>query len=150
MNKKKLLFIVLSLGIAFGISQLSSGTVFIAHSPKINPSFISQVFNKISNYSQFAKNPTQPTQTPSSTPSNILSESKTNQLLTTIDKLGFKKIQTGVYAAEQNNIVYYKVVEGEVDWDQIILTTKSGNKVVLRYPKGQPPMKELITIIESK
>lgn len=151
---KKYLLILFVLTISLGIVKFGSNSMFIADSPEINPSFTAFIGNVPQNIA-ILFNPVQKSAIDSkplalSGKSTLLTNQEANKLSEVINKLSFEKVSTGVYAAEENKVQYIKMVSGEVVWDQIKVKTKSGKVVILKYPKGESPVKEIVNVIESQ
>ena len=125
-NKTKLfLKILLSMLVAFTVVTFTSGKIFLADSPMINPNFISSLktlpSNLLNSPQRFFANKNQTQQL------NQYQSLQTNVM---------KSLAPGVYAKEddQGNPVYVRVTN-DLQWEERTLN-ENGKTVVVRYPKG--------------
>ena len=125
-NKTKLfLKILLSMLVAFTVVTFTSGKIFLADSPMINPNFISSLktlpSNLLNSPQRFFANKNQTQQL------NQYQSLQTNVM---------KSLAPGVYAKEddQGNPVYVRVTN-DLQWEERVLN-ENGIQVTVRYPKG--------------
>ena len=141
MSKSKIL-IIFALIISLFLAGFLSKEVFVSNSPKVNQKFIANLRNLPKNIFLALQNK------PSSFSNNQANPVKVN--LQDLKNISFKEVSKGVYAGEAGHIKYYKISQSEVDWQEIELKTNSGKVIKLRYPKDQPPAKEMLEIIKSE
>ncbi|PJB89122.1 hypothetical protein CO083_01205 [Candidatus Roizmanbacteria bacterium CG_4_9_14_0_8_um_filter_34_12] len=120
--KKKLLIIIIMIT-ALVLSYLSTKTIFLGATPKINPAFIVGLINIPGNIAQNVSRPTIPKLS---------------------DSAPLKQLSPGVYAGERNDIQVFEYRESEIDYVKVTITTVSGKTYTINYPKQyQPSIKEL-------
>jgi len=126
------------LGISFILAEFFLKNVFLGDTPRLNPSFIAKIKN-IPQYiagisSQFNGSP----------------KNNTPPLNINVQNIPVQQISKGVYAGERGQVKYYQFSESQMQWDQITLTKKNGEKITLRYQKNNPPTQEILNIIQSE
>ncbi len=127
--------------ISFLFAHYISPAIFIGETPRYNPQFIAKLLNFPKNLAFLV----------SSISNAVPNQSQSGSVsLKQLNDITLRTVTKGVYAGELGKVQYYKVSLSQIDWDQIELTTKSGNKIILRYPKGQPPAQEMLNIIKSQ
>lgn len=121
--------IIVSMILAFVISRLSSQTIFIANTPRINRNFIAKVINFPGNIIQnYLSNQTQ---------KNV--SQTASSMTNTLERLpvsAMKQISQGTYAYEnaQDNVVYIRITD-KANYEERIITV-NGKPIKLRFPKG--------------
>ncbi|MDH7476335.1 MAG: hypothetical protein QHH09_02580 [Microgenomates group bacterium] len=131
---KKRIIIVLVIISSFFISSYFANNVFIAGTPKLNRNYLAKFFSEQA-VTEVAEKRVEAI-------SADISES--------LDKTNLKQLSRGVYAGENKSLKVTKFVENEIEWEQMTIVTNSSKEVVLKYPSGQPPLKEMIDLIKSE
>lgn len=129
----KYIKILVVMALAFFIADLSSKTVFLAKTPKINPNFIARLNNI------FPKKNKEET---IALPVMVKRREELPSAITESLNMPLKPVSKGVYAGEKNNINVYEFRQDEIDWVEYTFVI-NGKEMKIKVPKGQtPPKKE--------
>ncbi len=131
--------VILALGAAYFISNVSIKTVFLANSPKIRPNLGGYLLAKINTTKEnvlaklnFNLNLFPSSNQPSS---GTVAERQTIDFL----KNSLKPVTSGVSAASKDGYSYTEFKLNEIEWAKIAYTLKNGQTITIQYPKGTEP-----------
>jgi hypothetical protein len=95
MNRYKRIMILVGMILAFGAVKYGSPQVFLANTPYLNPSIMSNVRSLPARVVAYIQNPTD-----STARNNIVQTAKIQQV-SSVEDLNYTPIRTGVYAAQR-------------------------------------------------
>lgn len=128
---------------SFAISGFLNNNVFLAGTPRIRPNFhlyIAKNINDIFNRFNFVAKNNQSNQTvehQNQTQNQPINENA-NQLANLLKK-SLEPVAKGIRAKEINGNSYIEYKLGEVEWVEVGITLKNGQKLKVQYPKGNRP-----------
>lgn len=146
--------IVVVLIIAYLISDTSVKNVFLGQSPKIDPLLVSKLAVKVNNFwsrstnfiasiKLFPGSTTPPTKSPTAGQQENNFAFTGNQI-EEILQAPLKKVSSGVYAGEKNNVQVYEVRSNEIDYLEYTFTV-NGKEIKIKVPKDQqPPSQDVV------
>ena len=134
MKNKEIVKIILSMVIALVIAQLSTRTIFMANTPRINKIFIA----KLIKLPQSVLKSTQEFIAKNSNKNTVPSTASLNNNLpqNNIPVSAMKEVSKGIYAKEdtENNVFYIHITK-DMEFEEKILNY-NGKQIKLRFPKG--------------
>lgn len=142
MKKKKVEYIKILIAIIAGfyIAEFSTHEIFVRNTARIRPNlgrYLAQKFTDVTRDVILALNKASEFINPNSPEARLKA-------------LPLQVVTKGVYAKSNESASYTLIKINEVEWQEIELKTKSGKVVKLRYPKSQPPTKEMLKIIKGE
>jgi len=131
--------IFIAIMISFVVMGFLTTNIFLANSPKIRPNLGNYLLAKLKNFTNGL-----------SSYLASLTKQKTQPPANPVQEVPFQQVAQGVYAKQQNNIVYKEYRVNEINWKEITLEIK-GKKYTIRYAEGDPvPDVNLVKELLSK
>lgn len=136
-NKIKIITAVI---LSFAVVILMSPQVFLANTPRINPVFLTKLKNLPNTIASL----------PSSFFNSLLRRPSSAEKYAAVYEKPFYKLSDEVYAYEEGTVLYYDLKSNYGDYSEMTVQSDSGKTIKLRFPKDQPPVKEIIDLIKSQ
>jgi hypothetical protein len=142
MKHNDIIKIFFSIILALIITQVSSRTIFMSNTPRINKSFIAKIIqlpgNILNNTKQFIASISfkQPNNINSNTSINQSIPVVTAKKINNLPLTAMQQLSKGVYAYRDtsDNILYIKVTK-DMEYEERVLNY-NGKQIKLRFPKG--------------
>jgi len=149
---KKKLVILLILVVVYFFSNFLNKNLFIANSPKINPFFLSKISQNFLARLDLLKTADTNKSSNEKEENKVIIKYEKNskeRAENILKKTVLKTLTKGVYAGSYNEIQIVSFVQDEIEWEKMTIQTKSGT-VTIKYPKNNPPLKEVIELIKNR